>query len=122
MLPVVENLEPLTVPERRLLEAVRGRGLCDFSGDGEEDRAAGDKAEWGNNRRVRAAVLKAILSSDGEAWGIGADTAINLRGAGVSGDLAGFDGTQLPPVQLRSCRFDDRVDFGGATFTGDAHF
>ena len=122
MLPVVENLEPLTVPERKLLEAVQSGERCNFCGDGEADRAVGNKADWGDDGRVRAAVLKAILSGDGKAWGIEAGAAVDLHGAVVSGELTGFDGSQLPPVQLRSCRFDDRVDFGGATFTGDAHF
>ena len=74
------------------------------------------------HRTVRAAVLKAILSGEGEAWGIGAGAAINLRGAVVSGDLGGFDGSRLPPIRLESCRFEDSVDFSGATFTGDAWF
>ena len=95
MLRVVENLEPLTVPELKLLEAVQSGGRCDFAGDGEADRAGGDNTDWGGDRRVRAAVLKAILSGDGEACGIGAGAAVNLRGAVVSGDLTGFDGSQL---------------------------
>ena len=107
---VVDDLEPLTDAERKLLEAVQTSGLCDLSQDDETDRT------------VRAAVLKAILSGEGEAWGIGAGAAINLRGAVVSGDLGGFDGSRLPPIRLESCRFEDSVDFSGATFTGDAEF
>ena len=64
---VVDDLEPLkrlkkwwiwrrlTDAERKLLEAVQTGGLCDLSQDDETDRT------------VRAAVLKAILSGEGEA-------------------------------------------------------
>src|SRR6476660_4915668 len=128
MLRVVENLEPLTVPEQKLLEKVQSGEQCNFLGADESDRC------------VRAAVLKAILSAegsiparrrrfwwwrrlswsagDGEAWGIGAGAAVDLCGAVVSGDLTGFNGSQLPPIRLQSCRLDGRVDFAGATFTG----
>ena len=106
----MDDLEPLTDAERKLLEAVQTSGLCDLSQDDDTDRT------------VRAAVLKAILSGEGEAWGIGAGAAINLRGAVVSGDLGGFGGSRLPPIRLESCRFEDSVDFSGATFTGDAGF
>ena len=105
---VVDDLEPLTDAERKLLEAVQISGLYDLSQDDDTDRT------------VRAAVLKAILSGEGEASGIGAGAAINLRGAVVSGDLAGFGGSRLPPIRLESCRFEDSVDFSGATFTGTA--
>ena len=107
---VVDDLEPLTDAERKLLEAVQNSGLCDLSQGDDTDRT------------VRAAVLKAILSGEGEAWGIGAGAAINLHGAVVSGDLGGFDGSRLPPIRLESCRFEDSVDFSGATFTGAAKF
>ena len=106
----MDDLEPLTDAERKLLEAVQISGLCDLSQDDDTDRT------------VRAAVLKAILSGEGEASGIGAGAAINLRGAVVSGDLAGFGGSRLPPIRLESCRFEDSVDFSGATFTGTAEF
>ena len=43
-------------------------------------------------------------------------------GAVVSGDLGGFGESRLPPIRLESCRFEDSVDFSGATFTGDAMF
>src|SRR6185312_6319173 len=109
-LGVVDDLEPLTDAERKLLEAVQTGGLCDLSQDDETDRT------------VRAAVLKAILSGEGEAWGIGAGAAINLLGAVVSGHLGGFDGSRLPPIRLQSCRFEDTVDFSNATFTGNASF
>ena len=109
-LRVVNDLEPLTDAERKLLQAVQTGAQCDLSQDGDA------------NRTVRAAVLKAILSGEGEAWGIAAGAAIDLRGAVVSGDLGGFGGSRLPPIQLTSCRFEDSVDFSGATFTGDAGF
>src|SRR4029077_11069442 len=76
-------LKKLTDAERRLLEAVQTSGLCELSQDDDHDR-----------RTVRAAVLKAILSGEGEAGGIGAGAAINLRGAVVSGDLGGFVGSR----------------------------
>ena len=67
--------------------------------------------------------MKAILSGEGEAWGIGAGAAINLHGAVVSGHLGGFGGSQLPPIRLESCRFEgSSIDFSGATFTGYAAF
>ena len=58
----------------------------------------------------------------GEVCGVGADVAINLRGAFVSGDLGGLVGTRLPPIRLASCRFENGVDFIEAIFTGDASF
>ncbi|MCW2651242.1 MAG: hypothetical protein JWR32_2218 [Mycobacterium sp.] len=122
MLPVVENLESLTVPERKLLNAIRSGEPCNFPGDDDADQSEVDKTDWGDDRRIRAAVLKAILSGDGEAWGIGAGAWIDLGGAVVSGRLTGFDGSQLPWIRLESCRFDDGVDFAGATFTSLAEF
>jgi Pentapeptide repeats (9 copies) len=106
----VDDLEPLSDPERKLLEAVQTGRPCDLSQDDDTDRS------------VRAAVLKAILSGEGEAWGISAGATIHLLGAVIAGDLGGFVGSRLPPIRLESCRFEDSVDFTGATFTGAAEF
>ncbi len=106
----MNDLEPLTDAERKLLEAVKANAVCDLSRD--------DDA----HRTVRAAFLKAILSGAAQAWGIDTGAAIDLHGAVVSGDLGGFGGNELPPIRLESCRFEDSVDFSEATFTGDALF
>ena len=58
MLRLVENLEPLTVPEQKLLEAVQSRSICDFLGADEGDRGAHEMADWGEGRRVRAAAIR----------------------------------------------------------------
>ena len=117
MLKVMENLEPLTSPERQLLESVQRGVQCDFSASSEGD----DGADRGDDHRIRAAVLQALLSGDGETWGIEAVGGINVRGAHIWGELGGFEGSQLPPVRLEDCRFD-KVDFNGAIFTGEARF
>jgi uncharacterized protein YjbI with pentapeptide repeats len=122
MLSVVEDLWPLTVTEGRLLEKVKRGEACSFLTTDDRARGPGDKARWGADRRIRAAVLKAMLSNDSEAWGIGAGATVDLGGAVVSGNLTGFNGSQLPPLRFDSCRFDGRVDFGEATFTSDAGF
>ena len=106
----MDDLEPLADAEQRLLEAVQTSGPCDLSQDDY------------THRRVRAAFLKAILSGEGKVWRIGAGAPINLHGAVVSGDLGGLGGMRLPPIRLESCRFENSVDFSGATFTGSAVF
>ena len=106
----MDDLEPLADAEQRLLEAVQTSGPCDLSQDDD------------THRRVRAAFLKAILSGEGKVWRIGAGAPINLHGAVVSGDLGGLGGMRLPPIRLESCRFENSVDFSGATFTGAAVF
>jgi uncharacterized protein YjbI with pentapeptide repeats len=124
--PAVENFLSLPASERKLVEAVQGGGRCDFypPGVGDFGGDAGDTTGWGNDRRIRATVLKAILSGAAEAdWGIGNRPAkIDLRGAVVSGDLRGFEGRRIPPILFTQCRFDGDVDFSGATFTGSAWF
>lgn len=110
MLSVVGQFTQLTVGEEKLRDAVRSGEPCDLPGD------------WGADSQVRAGMLKAILSGDGAAWGINARAAaVNLSGAVITGDLKGFDGSRLPPMQLEGCKFGG-VDFCGATFTGDTSF
>ena len=115
-------VESLSDAERRLLDAVRSGTQCDFS-DGRTIRPS-DMEYWGEERTIRAAVLKALLTGDGGEWGIGAGraAAVDLRGAVVSGDLMGLDETQLPGLRMPACRFDGKARFHRVTFTGDARF
>jgi uncharacterized protein YjbI with pentapeptide repeats len=78
-------------------------------------------AGWGDDRRIRACVLKALLSGENR-WGVAPGNLVDLRGAVVSGDLSGFAGIRLPTVRMRSCRCDNELDFQDASFTGDADF
>lgn len=115
----MEELEPLTNAELLLLTAVRDGDTCDFSG-GAVIRST-EVAEWGDDRRIRGAVLKELLSGENR-WGVPAGTEIQLRGAVVAGDLFGFDGKTLPEVGMEYCRFDGWVSFDGAIFAGQAGF
>ncbi|WAC90211.1 pentapeptide repeat-containing protein [Mycobacterium sp. Aquia_213] len=118
----MDDLEPLTGPEEQLLEKLRMGEPCTFLRDGDVGDTEVDKASWGDERLVRAAVLKSLLSNAANAWGVSAGSAVDLCGAVVKGDLSGFEGSQLPPIRFDCCRFDDIVDLSKTTFTSDVSF
>ena len=120
MLFDVQEFEPLTAAEQKLVEAAVRGVACDFFGT--DGRLVGGNAGSDGGGLIRSAVLRALLSSAGNPWGVDALTPIEIGGACISGRLGGFRGAELPQIRLESCRFDDDVDFGGAIFTGEAHF
>jgi len=112
------DVDSLTDAEQRLVDALNNGSLCDLS-NGQEIQAS-DMVEWGDERIIRADVLKKLLIGDAARWGIdpGAVTAaVKLRGAVVSGDLGGFVRGQELFLQTSHCRFDGKVKLGGARFT-----
>ncbi|MEU2004496.1 pentapeptide repeat-containing protein [Rhodococcus sp. NPDC019627] len=110
-----DESSPPTPAERRLLEAIRNDELCDFS-DG-APIAIEEMPHWGGDRTVSADLFRRLLLN---AYpGIEVEQ-VRLRGAVISGLLELRFG-QIPPVKLEHCRLDG-VEFGGATFTGDAEF
>jgi hypothetical protein len=117
------TLEPFSVPEQRLLQSVANGEPCDFSGP-ERGLLNPNMDDWGDERRVRAGVLKALLTNEDDVPRSrpGPNGAVVLRGAVVTGELGGFRDRELPATMLEQCRFDDEVDFSGAAFTGNASF
>jgi Pentapeptide repeats (9 copies) len=112
--------------ERRLLDAIRAGGVCDFT-DGAEI-SADEIPSWGPERTIRATLLRRLLSSEVAAY---AENGVRLRGAAVEGDLD-LQGMEVLPLELRQCRlatvhanqatFTGDAGFDGATLTGDAGF
>jgi hypothetical protein len=123
--------------ERRLLDAIRARAICDFS-----DRthiSTTEMASWGPERTIRATLLRRLLTAEGADY---AKHGIQLRGAAIDGVLDLSD-MNVMPLELTQCRIatieasrthftgDARFDgttftagaqFGSATFSGDAGF
>jgi uncharacterized protein YjbI with pentapeptide repeats len=117
MLFDVQEFEPLTAAEQKLVEAAARGAACEFLGA--DGRGVGGSVGSDGDGHIRAAVLRALLSGPGNPWGVDAGTPIDVRGAVISGRLGGFQGAELPQIRLESCRFDDDVDFGGAVFAGE---
>lgn len=93
----------LTAAESRVWRAFPTGAAVDFRATEDEDTAQG--ADWGPDRTVRAAVLRALLLNgpveDGEI------PALRLNGARITGVLDLQHGTIDHPVRLSDCFFED---------------
>jgi hypothetical protein len=118
MLLDVQEFEPLTAAERKLVEAVARSAACDFFGA--NGLPGGDNFGPPGDGYIRATLLAALLSSRDNPWGVDAHAPIDIGGAVITGRLGGFRGAELPQLRLQSCRFDDDVDFSGAIFSSEA--
>jgi hypothetical protein len=118
----VDALAPTNDAEEQLVKATREESQCDFL----SSNNVGDNSseQWGRKLPViRAEVVTAILSGQApKRWGIPPRAPVRLRGARIDGDIFDLDGCELAPFWLTACRFDGRVDLGGATCTGEAAF
>jgi hypothetical protein len=114
----VDADEDLSAAETQLLNAVRAGEPCYFIGKHSEPTAA-EIVQWdAPDRTVRASLLRSIVL--GEYPGLDA-TAIDLRGAIITGEL-NFEGKVLErAINVEHCRVDE-AHFGGATFTAQASF
>ena len=104
------EINDLTPAELRVWQAFPKGESVDFREAGDESGAQG--AEWGPQRSVRAAVLRALLL-DGPAES-GEVAALKVAGARITGVLDLRYATVDSVVRLSHCRFDDVPDLSGA--------
>jgi hypothetical protein len=100
--------------ERQLVDAAKKGVVADFhSPDGKEnDLAAG--ANWGRDRKIRAAVIYALATGADPRWPVHA-RGVRLRGARIVGDLD-FAGTELArPLALLQCYMEKTLNLEGAS-------
>ena len=105
-----ESADELVVFEeeakQRILDAIKGRRIADFS--------ALPKLQ----RRIPAEFLQGLISGSGDAPG-GVCCALRIRGADIAGPLrppsSARRGSRVP-VQFWACNFDAPVDLSGADF------
>ncbi|GGT72557.1 membrane-associated oxidoreductase [Streptomyces coeruleorubidus] len=97
------EIEDMTPAEERVWRAFPRGDDVDFRGSTDEDPARG--ADWGPERTVRAAVVRALLLSapqeDGET------AALRLAGARITGVLDLKYGEVDRAVRLSGCHFED---------------
>ncbi|MFG2549867.1 membrane-associated oxidoreductase [Streptomyces sp. NPDC048581] len=104
------EINELTPAERMVWEAFPKGEAVDFRATEGESAAHG--ADWGEQRTVRAAVLKALLL-DGPAVS-GEVAALKVAGARITGVLDLRYATIESVARLSHCHFDDVPDFSGA--------
>jgi hypothetical protein len=103
----VVTFPALTEPERVLCEAAARGAWADFrTGDAAEDDVAGAGA-WGQERAVRAEVLRALLLGAGEREP-GSVPAVRLRGARITGRLDLMGASVALPLVCEYCRFEEQ--------------
>jgi uncharacterized protein YjbI with pentapeptide repeats len=102
-------------PDERLLDAVRTGQVCDFSDGSPFTRE--EMAGWGADRTVSAALLRQLLLGEHPDVTV---QRVAVRGAVIAGVLA-VRGASLVDLDLTGCRLGP-IDFGEATFTGEAGF
>jgi uncharacterized protein YjbI with pentapeptide repeats len=122
----------LTVPEQRVLAAVRAGETCDFTGETEWDSLSfTEKAKvvheritsgpppevpW-CDRRIGSDFLRLLMLNEYPGVEV---TLLDLRGAVVDGAVS-LNQASIPSIVLRNCWLP-QVDFGRATFTGSVEF
>jgi hypothetical protein len=79
--------------EHRFWGAAYTQDSCDLR-DGNTDMAT-----WGDDRTVRAHVIRAVLMR-GIVKGMPDDTVISMKGIVIRGELADLDGVKVPPLQM----------------------
>jgi hypothetical protein len=104
------EINDLTPAELRVWRAFPKGEAVDFRAA--EDETAGLGADWGDQRAVRATVLRALLL-DGPVQS-GEVAALKVAGARITGVLDLRYATVESVVRLSHCHFDDVPDYSGA--------
>ncbi|MCC3770296.1 oxidoreductase, partial [Streptomyces sp. UNOC14_S4] len=106
----------LTPAERGMWQAFRRGGTHDLRAPEPERNDPGGPHPWGPERSVRARVV-ALLLLDGPHAEPGRVSALKLNGVRITGTLDLSGGRVVPYVELRNCRFDQRVLLPECHFT-----
>jgi hypothetical protein len=99
----------LTLPERRLLEAVGVGRLVDLRADKEEPSDPVQGARWPQHRTVRAEVLVELLTGQRKPPGAPQARMLKLSGARIIGTLDLEAATLVCPLLLRGCSFQKPI-------------
>ena len=102
----IDEVESPSKAEQRVLEAIRVRGLADFSGLPEE------------SRQLRATFLEELIAGSRPDWPR-LRSALRIRGARIRGPIRALPTSREGPgmtLLFWSCHFDATVDFSGADF------